>query len=932
MEPASDISANKAAAKEKIRKLVEEFSKRSREELDSKPEEQIKWHFIEPLLGALGWEKQDIDKESRVLHGRADYVLKSGNQDLLVVEAKKTSVSLSEEEGRQAVSYAYHRKIKFAVLTNFKQIRVYHALSNIKNINKNLIRDGKGYLYIDFQDFDTEFDRLWLLSKESLLNGELLKCLPKKEERVSKPIDESILEDLLQYREWLSKDLKSHRVHLSNEQIDEIVQILIDRLIFIRSVEDRGLEDKDILLKVVTDYRQGRNSRRVWDTLLSMFREFDGKYNSKLFSEGLLEKEGFFSEEGSLLKVIAGLYYGTTGNRDRYMFDVIPGDLLGNIYEQYLGVILKGSEKRVKLEGGTGKRKSMGIYYTPAYIVDYIVKNTVGEYIKGKTIDEILEVKILDPACGSGSFLIRAFQEVCNAVEDRLKRGETSNKWKVFNSYKDRLILGQKIQILTKCIFGVDLDEKAVELAQLNLLLKLLEDEEALAKKHLLPSMKDNIKCGNSLIDDPEIAGDKAFNWHAQFSEINRNGGFNVIIGNPPYVRNDTLPKEEKQYYMTSYKSASGKFDLYLVFIEKAISLLNDDGIKGFIIPSKFMAADYGFKLRRLILEKCSIKQIIDVSQLPVFKNVATYPCIIILQKNSKEDTNNKIKIVKGITSKEDFEQLHYKSVLVLQKDFKNTNNYLFVLSTDKKSNELMTRLSENQKLAHFCEIKAGIHNGNIRNKLIKNRNENSYCKRLLVGSDVHRYSKIWSGLYIDYNPNIADKNKGEYCSLREERIFKAREKILIRDVGKRLPATYDNEQLYCMDSLYIVLLRNEFQKTINLKYILGTLNSNLIDFYFRKMYGTVHVGSNYQRYKRQFLVDLPIKIVSNNDQNCLVAMVDKMLSFQKKHAEESLTGNEKERLEQQIRNIDYEIDQEVYKFYGITKEEQKIIEEGLKK
>ena len=541
--PASDVT--KAAAKEKVRKLVEEFSKHSREELDSKPEEQIKWHFIEPLLLALGWEKQDIDKESRVQRGRADYVLKSGNQDLLVVEAKKTSVALTEEEGRQAVSYAYHRKIKFAVLTNFRQVRVYHALSNIKNINKNLVSDGKGYLYIDCQDYEKEFDRLWLLSKESLVNGDLLKCLPRKEERVSKPIDESILEDLLQYRAWLSKDLKSHRAHLTDGQIDEIVQILIDRLIFIRSVEDRGLEEKDILLKVVTDYKQGRSSRRVWDTLLLMFREFDGKYNSKLFSEGLLEKDGFFSEEGSLLKVMTGLYFGTTGNRDRYMFDVIPGDLLGTIYEQYLGMILRGSDKRVKLENGAGKRKSMGIYYTPAYIVDYIVKNTVGEYIKGKTIDQILEVKILDPACGSGSFLIRAFQEVCNAVEEKMKNGQKSEKYKTFNLYNGRLKLSHKIMILTNCIFGVDLDEKAVELAQLNLLLKLLEDETPETQKHVLPTMRDNIKCGNSLIDDPSVAGDKAFNWHAQFPDIFRNGGFDVVIGNPPYVRIQTLDKKE---------------------------------------------------------------------------------------------------------------------------------------------------------------------------------------------------------------------------------------------------------------------------------------------------------------------------------------------------------------------------------------------------
>ncbi|MBI5253458.1 MAG: N-6 DNA methylase, partial [Euryarchaeota archaeon] len=538
---------DKENAKREIGQLVEKFRKVPSDELDRKSEEQIKFEYIEPLLEALGWRREDIEKEQRVLKGRADYILKIGNQEVLVIEAKRTGVQLTEEEGRQAVSYAYHRKIKFAVLTNFKQVRIYHALSNIKNINKNLLKDGGGYLWINCESFDEDFNRLWLLSHESFEKGEINKLLSAKDERLSKPIDESILDDLLQYRDWLSKDLKKLRMYLSEPQIDEIVQILIDRLIFMRSVEDRGLEEKDFLLNVVKDFQQGRTTKRLWELLKDQFRIFDKTYNSKLFEEGLLEKEGFFDED-TLIKVIKGLYFGTKGQQERYLFDEIRGDLLGNIYEQYLGTILKGTEKRVKLEEGTGKRKKMGIYYTPSYIVDYIVKNTVGEYIKDKTIDEILGVRILDPACGSGSFLIRAFREVCETVEGRLKKGERSDKWHTFKDYKGRLNLGQKITILTNCIYGVDLDEKAVELAQLNLLLRLLEDETRETKKRLLPPMKDNIKCGNSLIDDLAVS-DKAFNWQAQFSEIFGQGGFDVVIGNPPYVRVDSLADKDKVYW-----------------------------------------------------------------------------------------------------------------------------------------------------------------------------------------------------------------------------------------------------------------------------------------------------------------------------------------------------------------------------------------------
>ncbi|MBU4245836.1 MAG: N-6 DNA methylase, partial [Nanoarchaeota archaeon] len=565
----------KDEAKREVAKLVTSFSKIPVEELNKKSEPDIKSKFIEPLLEALGWQKDDMELEARVLKGRADYILKLGNQEVLVVEAKRAGVDLGDEEGRQAVSYAYHRKIKFAVLTNFKQIRVYHALSNIKNITKNLLRDNKGYLVLNSYDFVNEFERLRILSRESFEKGEINKLLSAKDEKVFKPIDESILEDLLQFREWLSKDLKGVRMHLSPEQIDEIVQILIDRLIFMRSVEDRGLEDKDLLLKLTKDVEQGRTEKVLWGLLKDTFKAFDKTYNSKLFAEGLLEKEGFF-DENTLKKVINGLYYGTKDNRERYMFDEIPGDLLGNIYEQYLGTVLRGSDKRVKLEEGTGKRKKMGIYYTPSYIVDYIVKNTVGEYIRNKTIDEILDTRIVDPACGSGSFLIRAFREVCDIAEKKLEKGERSTKWLVFKNYKGKLNLGQKMQLLTNCIYGVDLDEKAVELAQLNLLLRLLEDETKETRKQL-PTLKDNIKCGNSLIDDLAVS-DKAFSWRAQFPKVFAQGGFDVVVGNPPYIRIQTLDKKDIDYFSKNYASAIGNYDIYSLFVEKAVNLIKDLG------------------------------------------------------------------------------------------------------------------------------------------------------------------------------------------------------------------------------------------------------------------------------------------------------------------------------------------------------------------
>ena len=542
---------------------------------------------------------------------------------------------MSEDEGRQAVSYAYHRKIKFAVVTNFKYIRVYHALSNIKNVDKNLL------FWLEFKDLEKDFEKLWLLSKESFEKQEINKLLSKKDEKQFVPVDESILYDLLEIRRLLSNDLKKLRMYLTDEKIDESIQILIDRLIFIRSVEDRGLENQNFLLGLVKDSREGRLKKKLWYILQDYFKEFDNNYNSKLFASGsiLEDEKNVFFDDSTLEKTIRILYFGEKEQQSRYMFDEIPGDLLGSIYEQYLGVVLRGTEKRVKLESESGKRKKMGIYYTPSYIVDYIVKNTVGEYIKDKTIDEILDVNIVDPACGSGSFLIRAFQEVCNIIEQKLKNGEKA-KHPTFKNYEGRLNLAQKNTILSRCIHGVDLDEKAVELSQLNLLLRLLEGETRATRKLLLPNLKDNIKNGNSLIDDSGVAGEKAFNWNAQFPDVFRNGGFDIVIGNPPY--NASLNDEEDKLIKNKYAGLrSGDTAEYFFKLSLDISL--KAGFVGLIIPKSVAYYERWAGIRQILLKNNRISNIADVGL--GFFDVNLEEIIIIIEKDHQKISDYKIKV-----------------------------------------------------------------------------------------------------------------------------------------------------------------------------------------------------------------------------------------------------------------------------------------------
>lgn len=965
---------SKENAKTKVKSIVDEFLTYSKEEINKKSEFQIQAEFIDPLFEALGWDmRKDAEREERVLKGRADYILKIGNQNKLVIEAKKTSVRLEEKEGRQAVSYAHHKNIKFAVLTNFKQIRIYHALSNIKNIDKNLLKDDKGYLRFDCQDLIEQFDRLWLLSRESFEKEEIDKLLKNVDKKLIKPIDEAILTDLLYYREWLSKDLKSKRNYLEDNQIDEIVQILIDRLIFMRSVEDRGLEGKDFLLTIIDSVQKRFTDKNLWALLKDQFKRFDETYNSKLFAEGLLEKEGAFADD-VLIKTIKGLYYGTQDYQERYLFDEIPVDLLGSIYEQYLGVVLRGTEKRVKLDLVSGKRKKMGIYYTPFYIVDYIIKNTIGEYCKEKSLDKILDIKIVDPACGSGSFLIDAFQELCNIVEERLKKGEKPKKWDSFNSYSKRLSIGQKATILINCIYGVDLDEKAVELTQLNLLLKILEEETRETRKKLLPNMKDNIKNGNSLISDSSF--DKAFNWNAQFPEVFKDGGFDIVVGNPPYIRIQTLDKKEVSYFNQIYKTPEKNYDIYVLFIEKGYDLLKEKGMLGYILPNKFFNADYGKGIRNFLIEKKAIRKILDFKDYQVFENATTYTCLLFLSKKENRDVvyctpqDNK-KLETGILDEES---------LSCSNQEQPKSDLTWSLS-DKTTSEIFNKLNKIEiKLGDVCsKLFVGLQTSadpiyivkiikeeksfyeilcRKTNKIYKIEKE--IVKPILMGKDILRWSINWRNLglifpykiecgkaYLIEEKSFKDKypNAWKYfldnkkiLDLRESGRWKNRHnwhafvyeknltsfsqpKILTQVLSNSNKFTLDNDGEYYFvgggnAGGYGIILIDEYKDKYEV--ILGLLNSSVLEFYLKNI-STVFRGGYYS-YAKRFIERFPIKLPSEVQAKRVKELVERIIRFYKEG-----------KSEQDIRNVDYEIDQEVYKLYSLTKEEIKIIEENLK-
>ena len=514
--------------KDRISELITKYNQiKQSGEIKKYNEESTKKDFILPLFEALGWnvynkgnKDSSVSAEETISKKRVDYGFRINGIPKFFLEAK----SLKEEDIQnnpkyvtQAIDYAWMKSCSWAILSNFETIAVYNADWKSPYFNGNL------FFILHPNDFLTD-DRFKKLSKEAFQRDELDDLASKYgKKQVKNPIDKQLLLDMIRFREILSKDIVKNNQdkHLTQEDIDESVQRILDRLIFIRNAEDRGLEENQLQSNVRQWYSRGKG--HLLKEISRIYADYDKNYNSKLFAHHLCDD--LYIENEALQEVIEGLNQSKDESY-RYDFSIIESDVLGNIYEQYLGNILKSTPKRAKLEESKTHRKEQGIYYTPSYIVDYIVKNTVGEFIKTHTPEEIKKVRILDPACGSGSFLIRAYKELENYWLHNSDFAQTTLESEEFYS--------KRVEILKNNIFGVDLDPKAVEIAQLNLLLQISE------RKQRLPILQNNIKVGNSLIDDPSIS-DRAFKWEEEFPEIIDKGGFDIVIGNPPYVRQEEL-------------------------------------------------------------------------------------------------------------------------------------------------------------------------------------------------------------------------------------------------------------------------------------------------------------------------------------------------------------------------------------------------------
>lgn len=942
---------SKEAAFQKISQLVERFSEQIGSYKHSDYNETLtRRDFIDPFFKALGWDMdnehgnaeayREVIHEDKIKIGSAtkapDYSFRlAGGKRLFFVEAKKPSVFVKEEipPAYQIRRYGWSAKLPISIVTDFEEFAIYDCTKKPKATDKASAARIK---YLNYKEYITEFDFLWdTFSKERVLKGSFDKfVLSDTGKKGTATVDKEFLESLNEWRKLLAETISINNVKLNEDQLNYAVQQTLDRIIFLRICEDRGVEPYEKLKYCLNGPLKEWG---VYKNLFVYFEEADKKYNSGLFD---LAKDNTTSklniDNKVLKKIIEELYYPVSP----YEFSVLSVEILGSAYEQFLGKVIRLTPShKAKIEEKPEVRKAGGVYYTPQYIVDYIVKNTVGKLIEGKTPKEVEKIKIVDPACGSGSFLIGAYQYLLDwHLSYYMGKG---GKEKTLTP-DGRLTTAEKKKILINNIYGVDIDTQATEVTKLSLLLKCMEGETlasvqqtmSFMHERILPTLENNIKSGNSLIDldfyegELEFAGTerkiKPFNWQAAFPEVFKQGGFDCVIGNPPYIRSQHLEDNIKNYLVNKYESASYQPDTFAFFLNKGILLLRNQGCLGFIIPNGILTNTYYSRLRKYVLENTAIEVIADLKD-NVFEGASVDTSIFILRREMdlKQILNQRISI--GEVPSKILRTVITPSNIITQSQLFNIQDYNFNTNLDTTSISMFDTILKNSlKLEECCVIKNGMK---VRKDFVTNKKVNNFYKRFLLGASVKPFAIDYYNKWVCYDKKLEIKFTNQ--AFRDESIFVAPQKLLVRQVmGKtKIYGTYDENQYYVDQSVYILL---PLRKDLTLKYILGLINSRLMFYYFSKVFSDRK--TTFPKIKGVQISNLPIRTIDftnlseKKKHDEIVKHVETMLELNKE-LQKSKPGEEQERLKQRITYTDKKIDALVYELYGLTDEEIKIVE-----
>ena len=606
-------------------------------------ETQVRNEFLDPLFEILGWDIRNTagknTNEREVLleeplkanaashTKKPDYTFRLFGERKFFLEAKKPCIHIEREDdpAKQVRRYGFTAGLKISVLSNFEHLYIYDTSYPVEQNDTRVKAIVREYKYTDYEDAAEEL--LEYLGKESVYSGHFDEVWSEIEANVDhKSVDELFLQQINDWRLMLGKEILRNNSEIEMEELGDVVQSYINKILFLRVCEDRNIETYQSLLQIAD-----HNSHQE---LIAKFKAADSRYNSGLFEEKL-SAEIIDNVSSSFWSIIRELYFP----QSPYSFAVLSSDILGKIYEIFLSQRLAVVDGKLSIVNKP-ENEDRDIVTTPNFIVREILRQTMKDNLAHLKDEQILSLKCADIACGSGAFLLETFQLLCDALVDFYTLNDKSKLIQTdVNTYKLKFEI--KRNVLMNCIYGVDKDFNAVEACKFGLLLKLLEgeDDSTIASFHpVLPNLDENIFYGNSLLESSDVPGNQVEEINPfDFGELR----FDYIIGNPPYMKTEDIVRftpKEHDIYPKRYVSKNKQYDKYYLFVERAYNLLKENGQVGYILPNKFTKIKSACKLREFITSANpdgfhALKSFTFFGANQVFKGKTTYTCILVLEK-----------------------------------------------------------------------------------------------------------------------------------------------------------------------------------------------------------------------------------------------------------------------------------------------------------